>query len=791
MKQTALFNSCYKNFFETENKINKVLGEISDLLDGGKTDMGSYEYILGCTNIYNASDEDDVIARQFLLSLYDENPKFFASKDQAFTLFFLVCFHFYRQGNAQVFHDVLQRYVGEGGNKFSFEEYPVIWDLCCRYAVNTNNYPRLLASAVAGSKAMPNNPALSNSYVSAVTGRSHDMYYKNVVAVKGEFPPFIDNKFAFGADEESYEASLIKAFGFVRAGIVKNPKYAKYYFQLGQLLFYARAYFSTNKNLSVKQRYRKAFEQEMQYVKSLEACKYVNDIVWLDIAGEDGISVKENIEKFVSLAKSLASSTDEASKYNQFWDMALAFFDKRPDTVFANKNKIMVSQRFEDCLSLVKCKPCDDYVTVSYSRKDYKSVLCDIVELRSRGVQVVFDEHLDETNDAQGKTWDEKFNAILKGSKAVLCYLSENYIASSAVKKELKMMKENGKVVMAVDLTGKKQISVIIEEAIKHGLNFSSDMLRSLTDVFDDDRLVFVREKNYDATSHFEKLETSLRNQCPEVFKNVVATSCSLQNAGRVTPHPQEDAYMCDAINKVYVIADGITRFEGYPDSDYSIAAKYTRTFCKNLVADICDNLKKSSKDLPELIHKSFVSCAVSTTRQLQNDAEFARNLALAKAESVKKGTYFEPVGCVAVVGVVDNDTLYFGHVGDCAAVLVRNGQAIALTRSQTRYAFKVDNVEGDRKLLYQRYVNVPSNEHGYGVADGDENVGAFLRVTSFKLQSGDVVFLMSDGVADFFCDTFCSDYARYSAEEILAKQVELSPKDAVFDDRTIIRVAY
>lgn len=776
MKQTVFYDSDFKDFFKTEEKVGKVLSEIKNLAVQGRDYLKSYEYILDCTKLYNASDEDDAVARFILLSTYNGKSAFLG-KDEAFVAFYLVCFHFYRQKNVKALRGVLNKYVGSGNLRFSIDDYPVIWDLACRYSVLTDDYEHLLLSAILGAKAMDDSPAMGNSFVQAVCNKSRNMYYKNIKATDEDYPECFSRKQTETKYDTDYAESLIRAYDYAFKGIDKNPTYAKYYASVAELLFYTRVYIS-DKHTELDELHKKGF---------VAAIKRIDDDVTFEDLNLDNAFTEQYVEKYLTVAKGYASSDGEIASYNQFWDMASAFFDKRPDTVFAKKNKIITSKRFADCLDMVRCNVSADYVTISYSRKDYKSVLCDVVELQSRGVQVVFDEHLDETADDDGKTWDQKFEKILKNSKAVICFLSENYVTSASVEKELNMMAKYDKPVIPIDLTGKKMISEIIKSALSEGASLSSDMLRAVTKVFDDAKLVLPREKNHDAILHFYKLEQILRNQCGEVFKNVQAEGCIDLNVSQ-NPHPQEDAMLIDSVNNVYVVLDGITRQEGY-ESDYSAAQKFTNEFLKIFGESIASNMKNGVKNVAEILRKTLVKSSEVAYKTLQKDKTYLDNLSGAKALALRKQKYFEPAGCVGAVAVIENGTLYYGHVGDSGIVLIRDGQIIALTRPQTRYAFKIDNAESNRKLLYDRYVNKPENEHGYGVINGNTDVSHFFKVASIKLNPDDVIYLMTDGIHDYFVDRYDESFNAMSISAIFEKQRKSSPLK--LDDRTMIRIRY
>ncbi len=795
MKKTILFNSCYKSVKNTDAKIKSTLSKINDFLRNQKGSMSDYGFITGCTKIYDDSNEDDIVARQFLLSSYTQSANPFANENKRnliFTLFYLVCLHHYRQKDTKTLYYLLNTYVGNGNKRFSLKDYPIIWDLCCRYAVIENNYNEIIASALAGKSSTNDNIAFRVSYISAVLLRSNDLYYKTAVK-EGErksLPSFISHKLSIRKNKYEHEATLKKAIEFVCQVIEVNHDYDKYYFQLAQLIFYAHAYLESVKE-SEKPKYIDSIDEELKRVSTLSVWKEINGEYQDSVHIDNKKTMKPIIEFLINSASKKAKSDERKAEYDQFSDVVKCYFDNRSRKLFEEKNRIIKSTSFESCpsSSMLKSSESKNYITISYSRKDYKSVLCDIIELKNLGVQIVYDECLSKKDDSDGETWHQKYLAIMKKSEAVLCYMSENYLGSKAVRKELKMINENHKKAIMIDLTGKKTISEIIEEVITQntGDRLDSETIRNAVTIFDDDKLVFPKKKNPDSVSHIDSLYGYLNTQCPTAVKNCVASSAFESNSAS---HPLEDAFICDDENKIYIVADGITRQEGYTDKKYSLVKEFTDAFCDLLHKNLTEELRRSP-DFKESMFDSFITSSKLAKNNVEEDQKYKESLASAKIKAQKKGVYWEPVGCVTAFVAISNSVLYYGGVGDCAVFLVRDGQLITLTNSQTYHAFKIDKVEKNRELLYEKYVNIPENPYGYGVANGDENVACFLKVASIKLQEGDAIFLMSDGVADFFHDTFRADYASISAKELLKEQIDTAPKNQVFDDRTIIKIEY
>ncbi len=792
MQTTIDVKGCYDYVF-LRKKVNEISSIIAEILPKNKAQrkeyLLSYDFILKCTKTYELFSFDDITVLTFLLATYRESDSLTSlelfQKDKAFTAFYIVALHYYRKRDAEVMYDVLHEYVGKGAKKFSFEKYPMIWDLVSRYAIITKNYSVLLASAAAGRKAMPNNAATGVSYVEGVCLWANDIFYKTERSDPKPFPISINIK----GDKEFQKDTLLIALSYCVKAILNNSYYAKYYFQFAELLFYIRVFFTEkNRIASNDEEYNERhFNKTVSLLKNVKACNATCE--WEGVVGESAVDIRMCILRFVNVAIDFASTEEEKVRYKRFFEMAENYFNKRSVLVNVKKNKIINSKNYDDCKNIVKCRERGEYVLISYSRADYKSVFCDILEYQEAGIGVVFDDKLDETSTATEAKWHETYRKLMQKAKALICYVSENYIQRDAVMRELEMASEIGITVIPVDLTGTKQISAIISSVIRSGNVLPSRNINLLTTVFDDDQLMYCKGRNVDAVTHIAKIKKVLAAKCIDVFSIITAETCSESNVCNGVPYrPQEDFFVCDEKNGIYVVADGITRQEGYLEGS-SAAAKFTETFCEKFHGTIVENMEENVADLYIMLSRSFGEAINLTKKTLEQEEEYRKMEQEAKMLAKEKGVYYEPPGCVFAVGVVNDGILYYGHVGDCAAMLCRKGQVVALTEPQTEYAFKIAKVEKNRRLLYNEYVNNPNNVHGYGVVNGDIGANAFFKVSSIELIDGDCVFLASDGISDFLRINYAEIQDCKTLNDVMRKQKNAKKSDNFLDDRTIIRI--
>lgn len=93
----------------------------------------------------------------------------------------------------------------------------------------------------------------------------------------------------------------------------------------------------------------------------------------------------------------------------------------------------------------------ESYYFVSYSHKDYKRVLKDIIHLKEHGIQIWYDRGLEA-----GKSWrDEALKKMTSyNCKGVIIYISKQFVESAACNLELKTAIQDGKSAVIVDMDG-------------------------------------------------------------------------------------------------------------------------------------------------------------------------------------------------------------------------------------------------------------------------------------------------------------------------------------------------
>ena len=138
----------------------------------------------------------------------------------------------------------------------------------------------------------------------------------------------------------------------------------------------------------------------------------------------------------------------------------------------------------------------EDYYFVSYSHKDYKTVLKDILLLEDKGINIWYDSdmHIGENWENIAETYISKFQC-----KGIIFYLSENSILSPACNKEIEYVLENDKQFFSINIplpgkrvsSGHSMLLDLIEEGHK-----VSDYTISLFEKAFSDKILYLSESD-------------------------------------------------------------------------------------------------------------------------------------------------------------------------------------------------------------------------------------------------------------------------------------------------------
>ncbi len=555
-----------------------------------------------------------------------------------------------------------------------------------------------------------------------------------------------------------------------------NPDYPKYPYLQAQLMFYNELYL---KGEVSEKTIKSALVLIDEAIDNVERTKGKN---------KDYRLLKERYDNFKEIVSSCPA---DSPKWHETDDYALA----------AEKSKIVLSADIKHAQpKTYNNKTKAPYVFVSYSSKDYKSVYCDMLEYKKVGILCDYDRDMtsyEKSEIAERQKWYEVVEEKIRSCAGVICYLSEDYVVSSAILTELKLIEKYNKPLVAIDLSGNYRISELFMRVAKNSElspRVTSDGMYWFSKKFDDNNNVIARNGDPFATEHVEHVKSRLSILCPEVINGYEADYAIKTNVNK--NRPNEDYLRLDERRHVYVVADGITLQKPlrYPASGKSLPQEIAQKFCNVFVDTLCSELLVLLREeqIPEKFAVAFKGANKKVSELLceYDDAIKYRLDGYLDEGSDVSVTDVEKPGAVALAAAVYNDTLYYASVGDCVGILVRNGQKIVFADKQTSGAFEKKKVESDRKTLQREYINNVNNPCGYGVVNGDERAEKFFNVSHISLEYGDVVYLLTDGVADYVRYSSYSSYASLSAQEIIDQAVEFEGKDE-HDDMALIVVKW
>ena len=465
-----------------QTSAEKFFAEFKKLIESEKNrgyTFNTYDFILESTNFYGLLEENDFNMLFLVLSSYKKGE---IDKHTAFVAFYCLCLALYRRGDKKALYEMLDKYVKDDEDKFSFKEYPAIWDLVGRLCVISGDYKAVLTASLLGKKAMPTSVTPGISFVDAICSflKAYFMDDEDVTPV--DLPVEISKRFIEGVELD--EESILLAMRFNIDAINTNPKYAKYYYCLAQLLFYYSYYLQ---------------KESSTVINSDKMCKLFLDAIRgfseLNLKREDLLStnvakLRLCLDRLMQLVYKYAQNEKLKTEYHRFEDLVNSYYSRDMSSALALKGKILSTTNYDDSRGIIQSSQGEHYMIVSYSHENYKSVFCDILELQQRGVNVVFDNSLSKQHRQSSDEWFTIFSRLYDKADGVLCFLSYEYIQSPSIQRELKLLNSKKIPIFTVDLTGQKQISKIIASGISEGLTFSSDQLNLLTSVFNDNELV-------------------------------------------------------------------------------------------------------------------------------------------------------------------------------------------------------------------------------------------------------------------------------------------------------------
>lgn len=269
--------------------------------------------------------------------------------------------------------------------------------------------------------------------------------------------------------------------------------------------------------------------------------------------------------------------------------------------------------------------------------------------------------------------------------------------------------------------------------------------------------------------------------------------SCSLKNLkGRVN----EDHCLISEKHPIFAVADGVSRTRN-PDGSYpepSGAALAAELFCQEVIATIKDGFGRA--DLKVLREAFF-------------NANFAIRLLNVQQGISQKLDYLvnDYFGTCGAAAFIKGEVLHYGYLGDCGLRVYNQNDLLKFIclddvalleeyRDSLTFASKDDKMRFWRETLR----NKPHADYlTYGIFTGEPEVKRYYHFGKLKINSGDTIFLYSDGCLRFIkMPAFRQLFRTFQGEELergirkfvqeeIAKHSGEETSDAFGDDKTLI----
>ncbi len=742
-----------------------VMDELDELTRDVRCD--SYMFIFILTK-YREKHGDSVVRVMWeILDQYISFPTKTVRKDVAFAAFYYLGLHFSRKFDTESFNKLLscEPYF----NRF-FADYPLFFELSARYFGLVAQYDRQVLTALCALKKMEKvkceNVAVKISFVAAICMRLQSLYIEGVkelidggqTSSANSISAIALKEYFKDTDETQIQGRVCRdyverAIEYTRQALDFNPRYSKYHYLMAQLKFFSSI---SGGNMPDKSLHK-------------EIC--------------------DMIETAISFENSLADDYGlRVAEYRIFLDLVENHFRGNMSGLAFARHKDSIS-RIKDIKNVTRPKnnyvDGEDYVFISYSTKNFRQVYIDLLEMKRRGISYWYDGGVDSD-----EAWYKSVQKYIQNCSCVICYLSNEYMTSDSIEREMKLIRRFRKPVFCINCTDNNQISEIIADAYKYDLftkneRLTSEKMRLLVEIFNDTKNSLRRSHNPAVTAHIDRLYGELLRKYPRTVRFVKAEGFTMANNTGAKQigyiRPNEDAFCIKENEKVYAVADGISRCKSeYTGNGGSIAAEISQMFTERM----CQRLSEGA----------ILGDALESAEDALRDAFIAVNREI--GEYIEQNKHrcdpkFEKAGCVGVVAFIYNDKLIYGGIGDCMGLLVRRGQTLVFSQKHTQYAFEHLGIENNRPLLYSDYVNKADNEYGYGVINGDEGAVDCLKISYIDIKSGDVIYLASDGVSDYLQYSNGARINKQTAEEIFEQSTEMDELTGkrYSDDKTFIKL--
>ncbi|MCM1498333.1 MAG: hypothetical protein NC124_07670 [Clostridium sp.] len=239
------------------------------------------------------------------------------------------------------------------------------------------------------------------------------------------------------------------------------------------------------------------------------------------------------------------------------------------------------------------------------------------------------------------------------------------------------------------------------------------------------------------------------------------SSSKSIENKKNINK-PNEDYFLCDDERGIYILVDGVSRDKvngiyPNPSPSFDVSKLFVESTHKFLSTNIGKNIS-----ILDLLYDA-IKKGNDEIRKYNKQKEWIDD--------------FLP-GTVGIVAIILDYKLFFAYIGDCYGLVLNESKKIFTKRQTEKIA--------DHKSEFSAYeirnkiCNNKSHPYSYGVLNGDFKAMDFVKYDKIDIQSGDKIFLCSDGFSDIVENLSSKELYKITIDQMIEKS-------NTSDDKTVV----
>ena len=229
---------------------------------------------------------------------------------------------------------------------------------------------------------------------------------------------------------------------------------------------------------------------------------------------------------------------------------------------------------------------------------------------------------------------------------------------------------------------------------------------------------------------------------------------------------PNEDYYINDNYNNIYVLTDGVSRDKEnglYPVN--SPSQKVSVIFSNYVHNFLLKNIQKYD-DKENLLYETMVK----------------GNEEISKFNINYLGDFLP--GTVGIIAIIYNNIFYYSYIGDCFGLAIANTKKHLFTKCQTELVHK--HIKEFSAFEIRNIIcNNINHPYSYGVFNGDIRAKDFIITGKLSLDNIKTILLYSDGFENFIKTKTIKELISLNVEEL-----NFNTNYFCDDDKTIIKIA-